>query len=98
MTGHPAHSRSDERFGLPGRFVSIRVNPGAVLADVGHLEHVRVDPGPLARAAKGRLVHMGRARGHDDPINAKFFDVFFDQLLAQAGTHEFVIARDDHRL
>ena len=74
------------------------MDPGAVLADVGHLQQVRIQTGVLAGPAEGLLVQVRRAGGHDDAREALLLDVLFDQALAQRRAHELVVAGDGHVL
>ncbi len=82
--------------GLAGGLIFIFGDPGYLLANRGHLEEVGVQPGALAGALKSFFVEPGRAGGHHHPVEAISPDVVFDHLLAGIGTHEFVIAGDDH--
>ncbi len=67
-----------------------------MLPDIGHLEQEGVQASPLARPPEGFFVHMGRAGCHHHPRQALVLDVFFDQFLSEAGTHELVVAGDFH--
>ena len=51
---------------LGGGLAAVLVDPGAMLADVGHLAHVLVEAGLVGGAAEGLLVHVRRAGGDDD--------------------------------
>ena len=68
VEGHTVHCGRHQLPCLAGRLLSIIVYPGALFADVGHLEEVGVHARPLHSAAKGRLVHAGGAGCHHDPI------------------------------
>jgi len=68
------------------------MHPGALLSDVGHLQHVRIqacfDDGP----AKGRLVQAWRAGGHYHAIKLELGNIFLDLFLADVGAGELQIA------
>ena len=51
------------------------MNPGALVADVGHLEHVLVQAGGADGVLKERLVREGSTTGDDDPIQLQFLDL-----------------------
>src|SRR5699024_868999 len=69
----------------------ILVDPGTLLADVGDLHHVGVEPGLFRGLAEGGLVHARRAGTHHDAGQAVFRDGFADLLLADLGTHILII-------
>jgi len=53
----PRHRHLDDALGLArGRFTVIGRDPGTVLADVGHLQQVRVQPRPLDTVAEDWLI------------------------------------------
>ena len=92
----PADGRRGQTLGLARRLVFVLGHPGDLLPHRGHLKHIGVEAGPLAGPLEGLFVKPGRARGHDHPRQTQFPDVFFNQLLARVGTHEFVVPRHDH--
>ena len=93
---HPSGRRGDQGLGLLGGRFLVDVHPGAVLADVGHLQQVGIETGVLAGPAEGLLVQVRRAGGHDDARQALLLDVLFDQALAERRAHELVVAGDGH--
>ena len=90
-----AHGRFGERHGLLGGCGMILVHPRALLADVGHLQEVLVDAGPLQRLAERRLVHARAAGGDDDTVERVLCDVLDDHLLTGVGAHVLVRFRHD---
>jgi len=60
-----------------------------VFPDVGHFEHVAVEPGPFHGAAEGGLVHARGAGGHDHAGQVLFLDGLDDAGLSgfRAGVH-----------
>jgi hypothetical protein len=84
----------DQFLGLLRRFGVVFVDPRALLAYVGHLEEVRVQPRFLECLAEGRLVHPGGARGNDHPVEPLILDVVLDQVLARVRAHVGVLAGD----
>ena len=87
---NPADSGIDQRGGFAGGLVNIIVHPGAVLADIGHLEEIAVQAGPFTGIAEGQLVHVRRAGRHHHPGQAFGLNVFFDHLLPGIGAHKFI--------
>ena len=90
------HRAGDQLLGLLRAGLPVGVNPGHLLADVGHLEIVGVDAHLLDGGAKGGLVHPRRAGGDDDPVQVMVADVLLDHLLAGVGAHVHIVAGDDH--
>ena len=83
------HGNADEFGGLVGVGLLVLADPGDVLADIGHFEHVAVQSGALDSAAEGGLVHA-RGTGSDDHAReVVFVDGLFDGRLAGfgAGVH-----------
>ena len=66
---------------LRGRLRLVHVHPRALVADVGHLEQVRVQPRLADSLLEQRLVGTRRARGDDHPVQAVCFDFLLDPLL-----------------
>ncbi len=82
---------------LLGRaFVVVGVRPGALLADVhlGVLEGVHA--GALGDVAEGDRVQLGRARGHDQRVQALLVGVLHDLLLGRVRAGEHRGPRDHH--
>ena len=71
-------------------------HPRAVLADVGHLQQVRVEAAVGGRLAEGGLVHGRRAGRHDHARDAELLDVVLDEVLPRVGAHVLVLARHGH--
>ncbi len=65
------HRHPHQSLGLLGGLLGlVHVDPGALVADVGHLEEVRVQAGLAERVAEERLVRPRRAGGHDHAVQA----------------------------
>ena len=62
------HQHADEVGALLRGGLALLVHPRAVLAQVRHLAHVRVEPRFFHRPAEGRLVHAGRTRRDHDAV------------------------------
>ena len=91
----------DEVHGLlGGLFGLFLVHPRAVLADVGELEHVRVDARLLERLLEERLVRSRRAGGHDEAVETLGLDHFLDYLLGvlRAGEEHVLDVLDARQL
>ncbi len=89
----PQHGCAHQVLGLLRRCDSIVVHPAALLADVGHLDEVRVEARRLRGAAERRLVHAGAAGGDHDALELVVGDVLGDHLLPGVGAHVLVRAR-----
>ncbi len=94
----PLDRRRDQRLGLDGRRRRILGHPRAVLADVGHLQQVRIETAVGTGTAEGLFVQVGTASGHDDTRQTFLLNVLLDHLLAEIRAHEFVIASDNHTI
>ena len=74
-TDRPRHRHADDVLGLPGGLLLLlRVHPGAMLPDVGHVEEVLVDPSLAEGVAEQRLVGPGRASSHHHPVEPLLAD------------------------
>ena len=93
---HAADGRPGQGGGLVGGGARVLVDPAALLADVGHLQEVGVEPGRGEGAAEGRLVHPRAAGGHHHAVEALLPDVLGDHLLARVGAHVLVGAGHRH--
>src|SRR6185369_2589529 len=82
------HADDFDRF--LGGFFFVFVDPGAVLADVGHLAQERIEAGRFDGFADGFLMHARAAGGDDDMGEFLLLDGFLEQVLAGIGTHVFV--------
>ena len=77
--GGLGHAHADEVLGLAGAvFLLLHVNPRALVADVHHLEEVRVETGLGAGAAEQRLVGARGAGGDDHAVELLFLDSGLD--------------------
>lgn len=56
-----------------------------MVANVGHLKQVRIQPGLAQTVAEQRFVSARRATGNDDPVQIAFFDYFADVFDAVLG-------------
>ena len=65
----------DQGFGLLRGRPFVIGNPGVVLPDIGHLKEERVQATPFAGRPEGFLVHVGGARGNDNPGQTFLFDI-----------------------
>src|SRR5574341_290096 len=66
-----------------------------MLPDIAHLEEIGIESCPARRGPERLLVHMGRTCGDHEPCETERLYVLLDHLLPDAGTHEFVIPRQD---
>ena len=94
VEGQAVDLGAQDALGLLGGLARVLRHPRGVLADVGHLQQVGVEPGIGGRLAEGRLVHRGRAGRDDGPRDAVLLDVLLDQVLAGVRAHVLVLARD----
>ncbi len=85
--GH-GHARQFSRL-LCSSIRPFGVYPRVLVADVGHLKQVGVQPGLPDGVPKDRLVRARRARRYDDPVQALLLDPFLNQLqrVGGAGVH-----------
>ena len=61
---------------------SVGVHPARLVADVGHLEEERVEPGLAQGVLEDGLVGARRAAGHDDAVEVVLLDLLADQREA----------------
>ena len=73
------------------RGFSFFVHPRAMLAQVGHLAQVRVQPRFGTGPPERRLVHPGRTGGHHHAVEFLLLDGLADQRLSRIGTHILII-------
>ena len=75
--------------GLVGVGFLVLADPRHVFADIGHFEHVFVEPGAFHGAAEGRFVHARGTGGYDDAVEAVFLNGGDDFFLTgfRAGVH-----------
>ncbi|MBT9165995.1 MAG: hypothetical protein DDT25_00659 [Chloroflexi bacterium] len=74
----------------------ILMHPTAMLADVGHLEEIGIQPRLLADTAEGALMEHRRARGHHYPVQPLLLDILHDQRLSRIRAHKDIITGDRH--
>ena len=92
------HSHAHDIPGLLGGHGDVGVYPRAMLADVGHLEQVGVEAALVHAAPEGDLVHVGRARRHDDTVQLLVRDSLLDGGLTRLGTRVQNVLGVDHVL
>src|SRR6185369_4218989 len=88
----PLDEHGDDFGGLGGGFFLVFVDPGAVFADVGHLDEVGVQTRCLGSLPEGLFVHPGGAGGYDDAVEVVVGDGFFEEVLPRIGAHVLVVA------
>ena len=81
---------------LGGGFRRGRMHPGTLVADVGHVEEVRVQPGLAQRFAEQRLVRARRAGRHHDAVEPVLMNHFLDVRQARVRTGEHGVRRQHH--
>ncbi len=87
----PLDEHGDDLGRLGRRLFFVLVDPGAVLADVGHLAEEGVEARTLGGIAEGLLVHPRGAGGDDDPVKVLLGDRLLQQVLPRVGAHVFVV-------
>jgi hypothetical protein len=87
---HLVHGPSRGRLGVGG------VDPRALVADVGHLQEVLVQPGGLQRFPEERLVRPGCAGGDNDPVQPVLVDEAAQAALGVLGAGEEGVVHMDH--
>ena len=96
MVEDAADGGADKGLGFLRGLFGIFGYPGAVLADVGHLEIIRVKPAFLYCPSECGFMHLRRARSYYDPVDTELFNIFLYEVLPGIGAHEFIIPRNDH--
>ena len=92
----PVDAGADERGRLVGRGrLVVGMHPRALLADVDLRVLVRVEPGAGRHAPERVGVELGRARGHDEPVELLLLDVMGHVLLGGVRAGEHGRLRDD---
>ncbi len=79
-----------------GGFRVLGVDPGILVADVGHFKQVFVQPAGLQGFHEHRFVGLGAAGGHDHPVELVLLDFFLDFLLGVLAAGEEILIREDH--
>ncbi len=77
-----------------GALVVVGVRPRALLADIHLRVLVGIEPGSLRHLAEGLCVQLGRAGGHDHPVQLVILDVRHDLLLGRVRAREHGRAGD----
>jgi len=72
------------------------VHPGALLPDVGHLQHIGIQARLADSPAEGGLMEAGRAGRHHHPVQLVLGDVLLDLLLAYIGAGKLQVAGHGH--
>jgi len=91
------HSHSDEILGLlRGHGRLVHVHPGALLTDVGHLQHIGIQARLADSPAEGGLMEAGRAGRHHHPVQFVLGYVLLDLLLADVGAGELQVTGHGH--
>ena len=91
VAGHAVNRARDVDHRLVSGRRFLLGDPGALLADVPHLEQEGIDPAALGGLAEGLLVHQRRAGGDHDGVEPVGLDVALDHLLAWVRAHELVV-------
>jgi hypothetical protein len=89
------HRGADQPDSLLGGQLLVRDDPGILLADVGVLVQVLVQPGAREGPAEGQLVQAGGAGRDDDAVELEVLDLLLDERLAGIGADEHVGRRED---
>jgi len=92
----PLDHHADDLDRLDGGLLLVLMDPGAVLADVGHLAQEGVQAGGFDRFSESLLVHTGRTCRHDDMRELLLLDGLLEQVLAGVGTHVLVVGGEGH--
>ncbi len=92
----PMDLGAEDALGLGGGGHRVDGHPRTVLADVGHLQQIRIEAAVRGRLAESGFVHGRRAGRHDRARDAELLDVVLDEILARIGAHVLVLARHGH--
>jgi len=91
------HRHPDQVFGLHhGQVPILRVNPGTLIPDVGHLEQILIQPRLGARALEERHMGARRTGRHHDAGEPMFLDGIHDLGNARFGTGIEVVLGKNH--
>ncbi len=86
---------ADEGFRFLGGFFTLSdVDPAALLANIDHLKHVRIQPHLLKDPTKRGLMHPRRTCGNNDLCEVVVLDVSFDQDLSGIRTEISIVFRN----
>ncbi len=72
------------------------MDPGVLVADVGHVKEVLVQPGLADSLLKKRFMGSGGTGGHDHPVDPLFLDDILHLFLGILGAGEKIILYMDH--
>ena len=93
----PGDRHADEVLGLVGRLLGLLVvHPARLVADVGHLEEERVEPGFAERVLEDGLVGARRAAGDHHAVELVLLDLLADEREAVAGAGVHGVGGVDH--
>ncbi len=87
VAGHAEDRRPGKRHGLLRGGLAVPVHPTALLADVGHLAEIGIEPCRAAGVAERPLVHARAAGGYDNAIEPVLPNVGADHLLTRVRAH-----------
>jgi hypothetical protein len=68
------------------------MNPGALLADIGNIEKIRVKPFCRENISEGHFMHSRGTGGDYHPIQRELADVLFDQVLSGIRTKIAIVS------
>src|SRR5208283_2501512 len=93
----PGHRHPNQVFGLCGCSLRLLlVDPGILVADIGHLKEVFVQTAVFESLLEKRLMGPGRTGRYDDPVEPVLFYDLLHFLLAVLGAGEEVVGSVDH--
>lgn len=93
MPGNPVNGGRDQFFGFLSRQSGISLmDPGDMLADIGHLEKVGVQPGIGTGFSECRFMHKGGTRSYNYPVEKMLLNVLLDDRLSGVRAHIGVCA------
>ncbi len=95
--GRPGRRHADQVDRLLGRRGRVaRVDPGALIANIGHLQQVGIEPRIAKRVAEDRLVRPRRTGGDHDPVQPVLGDLGLHLVLVVVGAGVDVRLGKDH--
>ena len=93
----PGHAHLDQFLGLlRGLLRLLGVHPARLVADVGHLEEERVEPGLAQGVLEDGLVRARRAAGDDDAVEVVLLDRLADEREAVRGARVHRVGGEGH--
>ena len=94
---HPADRHAHQVLGfLCGRLWLVHVHPGTLIANVGQVEQIGIEPHLVDGLLEQRLVRAWRARGHHDAVELVLGDDMLHRVLRVLRASEHVAPRIDH--